>query len=229
MLYSISLICILITNFLYSPHYFLSVFCILKEKIKCRSHTLAFTFLWLAEIAKNTKPVIRYLPTSSHLIRELPQNCEMISKATDLGLIFCPSKKGARHDGCFYDPKSGKITETIQFKLKEEGSRLNYDQLTTWSQKYCNLDSIDIGFKSSQDLEQSKDLIIKINEFSSLEGFKLFFTATDYSLYKSEHTCRPDIKDILETQASFNKIVTEVNNKMIDSYGEILTEFTFFP
>jgi hypothetical protein len=57
----------------------------------------------------------------------------------------------------------------------------------------------------------------------------IFFTATDYSLYKSEHTCRPDIKDILETQASFNKIVTEVNNKMIDSYGEILTEFTFFP
>lgn len=228
MLYIIYLIYILITNFLYSPYYFLSVFCMLKEKIKCCSHSLAFSFLWIAEIAQKTKPVIMYLPTSSHLIRELPQNCEMISKAMDLGLIFCPSKKGARHDGCFYDPKIGKITETVQFKLKEEGSRLNYDQLTTWSQKYRNLDSLDIGFQSSQDLEQSKDLIIKINEFSSLEGFKLVFTATDYSSYKLEHTCRSDIKDILETQASLNKIVSGVNEKMIDSHGEILTEFMFF-
>ena len=218
-----------IVHFLYdSLHYFLLVFYMLKDKIKLYSSRFVFNFFWLAELVQSFKPSIGFLPTTSHLVRELPQSCEMMFKALDLGLIFCPSKKGANHDGCFYNPETGKIIETIQFKLKEEGAPLHWDTLITWAQKYRNLDIVDVGFQLPQPLEQYKDLLIQINEFSYSEGLNLVFTFTDYSSYNSEHTCRPGIKDILEIQASFNDIVIGVNDKMIDSCGEILIPTMFF-
>ena len=90
------------------------------------------------------------------------------------------------------------------------------------------MDIIDIGFQSPQDWEQAQVLISDINDFSFLKGFNLVFTSTDYSSYKLEYTCRPDIKDILEIQASFNEIVTGVNEEMISSSGEILTQSSMF-
>ena len=200
----------------------------LKVKIQFYGSRFLFNFFWLADMAQNIKPLLRYVPLKSHLTRELPQICESASKAIDLGLIFCPSKKGAVHDGCFYNPKIGKITEIVQFKLKEEGAPLYFDKLELWACKYKDLDIIDIGFQSPQDWEQAQVLISDINDFSFLKGFNLVFTSTDYSSYKLEYTCRPDIKDILEIQASFNEIVTGVNEEMISSSGEILTQSSMF-
>ena len=185
----------------------------LKDKIKFYGSRFLFNFFWLADMAQNIKPLIRYVPLNSHLTRELPQICESASKAIDLGLIFCPSKKGVVHDGCFYNPKIGKITETVQFKLKEEGAPLHSNKLELCANKYKNLDTIDIGLQSPQDWEQAQVLISNINEYSFLKGFNLVFTSTDYSSYKLESTCRPDIKNILEIQASFNEIVSGENDK----------------
>jgi len=201
---------------------------ILKGKIKLYGSRFVFNFFWLADMAQNIKPLVKYVPLKSHLTRELPQICESASKAIDLGLIFCPSKKGAVHDGCLYNPKIGKIIEIVQFKLKEKGAPLNFDKLEVWAHQYKDLDTIDIGFQSPQDWEQAQVLISKINEYSFLKGFNLVFTSTDYSSYKLESTCRPDIKNILEIQASFNEIVTGVNEQMINSSGEILTQSSMF-
>lgn len=227
----IHILCTLISNFLYSPYYFILLFLILKDKIKYYvsniSHFLVNSF-WLAELVKKTRPNIEYLATKSHLIRELPQSCEMIGKARDLGVIFCPAKKHTSHDGCFYDPKIGDIIKTIQFKLKEEGSFLKFDHLEQWASKYSHLDILDIGFKSSKDFEHYKDKIIDFNNFLSLKGSKLVVTSTDYSSYKLESTCRSDIKDLLDMQASFNGIVKGVNDHMIDSYGLIIAKSQFF-
>ena len=225
--YIIYYIYILLVNFSYSPHYFVYVFYTLKVRIKHyipnNRYLLRTNYLWLAKLVGSIKPAIPYLATvDQSLIRELPQSCEAISRAIELGLVFCPSAKNAKHDGCFYDPEIGRVIGTIQFKLKEEGARVGCD-LFAWSKKYSNLDMLDIGFQSPQDLDRSKDLIIKVNEFLYLKGDKLIVTFKDYSLYQSEHTCRSDLKDILEIHASFNKIVYGVNQNMIDSYGEIIT------
>lgn len=231
MLYFVYLLCILVINFLYSPYYYLLAFHILKDKIKyyiLNINRFVFNFLWLADLVKNTKPQIVNLATKTSLIRELPQSCEMMGEAIKLGSIFCPARKKTRHDGCFYNPESGEITSTVQFKLKEEGSPLNLKDLLIWINKYHNLDRLDIGFQSSEDYERHIDLITNINIRLSLEGKKLFITAKDYSPYKLEHTCRSDIKDILDIQSSFNKIVLGVNNNMIDSCGEIIAKSEFF-
>jgi hypothetical protein len=148
----------------------------------------------------------------------------MISKAINSGLIYCPAKKGTQTHGCFYDPKSGIITETVQFKMKEEGSSLiSPSCLSSWMKKYYNIDRLDIGFQSIEDLECNKGLLLKASALSHAKGAKLHLTFMDYSSYKSEQTCRSDIKDVLEIQASFDKIVSGVNDKMIDQYGDIIT------
>ena len=231
MLYVIHFLSILIINFLYSPHYFILVFYTLKEKVKyyiLNTKRLVFNFFWLAELVNSMKTNIYGLPTKTHLIRELPQSCEMIAKATDLGLIFCPAKKGTKHDGCLYDPIIGEITETVQFKLKEEGSQVSFFQLSEWVIQYHNLNRLDVGFQSPEDFERNKGTISEIQDFLYCKGFKLVLTSKDYSSYKSEDTCRSDIKDILEMQVSFNKIVEGVNDNMINSFGEIITKSMFF-
>ena len=112
-------------------------------------------FFWLAELVSSTKPRIQYLSVKSDLILELPQSCEMIGKAMDLGLVFCPASKKTLHDGCFYDPITGKIVETVQFKLKEEGGGgLSLSNLLTWAKKYVSLDRLDVGFQSPEDFER---------------------------------------------------------------------------
>ena len=231
MLYIIYSLSILIINFLYSPHYFLLVFYTLKEKIKYYSlntSRLVLNFFWLGELVNSCRPNIKFLATKTHLIRELPQSCEMMFKAMDSGLIFCPAKKGTKHDGCFYDPIIGKITETVQFKLKEEGSGFGSSELSDWVRQYRNLNRLDVGFQSPEDFERHKGLISNVHKLSNFEGSQLVVTFKDYSLYKSECTCRSDIKDILEMQASFNRIVEGVNNNMIDSSGEIISKSMFF-
>jgi len=88
----------------------------------------------LVVLLGNFKPHLPYLGTVKRCaIGELPQSCEAICNAILSGKVFCPSKKGARHDGCFYDLKIGKVTEVIQFKLKSEGKLLSHTELL----KYC--------------------------------------------------------------------------------------------
>jgi hypothetical protein len=169
MLYAINILWIIIINFLYNSGYFLLLFSILKDRTKYYVFKVDrfafFNFFWLGDLVKSLKIAPTYLATKSHLVRELPQSCEMISKAINSGLIYCPAKKGTKHDGCFYDPKSGIITETVQFKMKEEGSSLISPAcLSSWMKKYYNIDRLDIGFQSIEDLECNKGLLLKANK-----------------------------------------------------------------
>ena len=224
MFYTINFIFILIISFSQNPHYFNLLFSVLKEKIKYYSSETTrflFTYFWLAEIVANSKPAITSLATKSHLIRELPQHCEMMGIAFKMGQIWCPARKGCKHDGCFFDPSTGKVIQSVQFKLKDEGAGLSSKDLEVWIEKYIHLDILDIGFQSPKDFELHKGLIYQMDEIQRSLGSKLRLTCKDYSLYKSEGTCSPDIRDWLEIQSEYNAIVLKVNKDMIDVLGEI--------
>lgn len=226
MFYLIYILIVLIFVFLQNPHYFYSLFSVLNIKRKCyfvNSARFIFNFGWLGDLVANSKPIIpMFLSTKNDLIRELPQHLEMMDKALKAGLIYCPSKKGASHDGCFFNPLIGKVTKTVQLKLQEEGSSPFYTiKLTRWAEDYAHLNEINIGFQSPEDFEQNKDIIYNINELQLASGAKLELTSKDYSPFKSEVTCLIDVKNLIFTQAGYNGIVTEVNEKLIDKFGEI--------
>lgn len=231
MLYFVYFLGILIINFLSSPHYFFILFCILKDKIKYYTFNISrfvFNFFWLADLVRKNKKIEYLAGKKIGSIRELPQSCEMMAEAIKSKLIFCPSKKHSHHDGCFYDPNNGKITQTVQFKLKDKGSHLTPEDFFSWFEKYSNLDRLDVGFLSSEEFEQSKNLIIDANKFLCSKGSKLVITSNDYSSYELESTCRSDIKDLLDMQASFRKIVQGVNDNMIGSDSLIIAKSMFF-
>jgi len=157
-------------------------------------------------------------------ICELGSHVKKMDEALENGLIYCPSKRGAKHDGCFFDPSLGQITKTFQFKMKEEGSNLHPVKLENWIKEYANLDELNIGFYRTEDYERFRDVIIQRNQIQLVTDQKLQVVADDYSSFVTL-TGDIDVDKILYLiylQTKLVKTITYVNESLIDSFGNIL-------
>jgi hypothetical protein len=198
----------------------------LKTKIKSYfvfTTRLVFNFGWIAQIAASYKPGMHYVPTKSGLINELPQHCKSMHDAMIKGHIYVPSVKGSRYDGCIYDPLTCKVIKIIEYKTKEIGSvPITSKVLSRLYKKYATLDELNISFKSSEDLENSKGAIESAKEEAI--GIKLNITYNDISSCLEEHTCLLPLPKIFANQIINNPIVQHVNQNLMNEFG-IITDF----
>jgi len=204
----------------------------LSLKIKIRSYllftTLVFTtrlvfnFGWIAEIAAKSKPLMLYVPVKGPLINELAQHAIAMNEAMEKGLVYVPSAKCSRYDGCFYDPLIRKIIKVIEYKTKEIGSvPIRPSALYKLCEKYATLDEVNISYKSLEDLENSKPIIDFLMETQKSLGFKLNITYTDVSLCLEKDTCLLDMDKIFGNQVINNPIVRHVNENLMNEFGII--------
>jgi hypothetical protein len=227
MIYTIHVLFTLIYCFIQYPHYyyeawFLPVTTKIKPYFIIITRSL-FTYSWIGhEIAKAAKHGIYCLPSKGALIGELPQHCRAMHEAFQNGHIYVPSIKGARYDGCVYDPLTFKIIKVLEFKTKEEGTTVVLKSLERLYEKYAHLDELNISFKSYEGFILNKTLIESTNLAQLANGVKLKITCSDISTFKFKSTCLIDIYQLSLEQVLHNKLAAHVNTNLISEYGVIV-------
>ena len=157
---------------------------------------------------------------------ELGHHVIKMGEALDKGLIYCPSKKGAKHDGCFFDPISGKIVKIFQFKMKEIGSNLHPRTLNNWIDKYWHFDELNIGFYVTKDYDRFSGLISKADHLQLALARPLRIVAVDCSPYVTKDMDVEKVKYLINNQVKLSEEVYYVNESLLDNCGNII-ECTF--
>ena len=111
---------ILVVNILQHFHYFKACFSYYITKVNPKV-MLSLNMGAILELM-NTGRQVQFLPSSKEKAHELVQHLWNVHKAfLNGGKIYCPSRKGSTHDGCYVDLHSGEITSVIQLKMKNLG------------------------------------------------------------------------------------------------------------
>lgn len=216
---------IFLINFCAHPYYFKSQLWRLNNRIRehnfLKSSQYLFNFLYLAELIRNSNK-IHYIPIVRKEACELGHHFYNMGFALKKDLIYCPAKKFTKHDGCLFDPYHEKIIEVLQFKTKLAGSNLSRWDLIEWTEDYANLGKLQIGFVKSKDYARHKSLIDETNESQLLTGENLQLSAHDFSLFATGKVDASFTHELIRRQSSFLKQIQNVNDNMIDEFGNIL-------
>jgi len=216
---------IFLINFCAHSHYFRFQFWRIAKKIReygsFKSSQYLFNFLYLAELLRGTKRSVPYIKTVKAEVCELGHHFYNMRVAFEKNLIYCPSKGGAKHDGCFFDPSREEITELLQFKTKMPGSNLSLVQLNGFLEEYRDMHQLQIGFVKSEDYERFKVLIAKVSEIQLVLGHKLQISAHNFSCFATGQLDASFVRELMSRQISFSKQIEMVNDNMVDNIGNI--------
>ena len=163
---------------------------------------------------------VQFLPTTKGKAHELIQHLWNVNKAfLEKGKIYCPSRKGSTHDGCYLDLRTKQVSEVIQLKTKNLTPKFGPKYIDICLDKYSHLDELQFAFNRTEDLISAMGIIEKGNQLASASNLKLRFQPVDIEVFLSYPKSHFEI--LKDFQWQFNAEVTFVNNHFINKLGEI--------
>ena len=223
MYYYLAGLFIIIINFLQHFPYYCACFLYLSAKVNVNDlffRSFGIKIGVLLDLIYSSKQHVRYLPTTQEKVHELIQHLWNVEQvALKGGLVYCPSSKKSKHDGCIVDLSTNKIIEIIQLKMKMPGSNLSREQILRWFEAYPDFDKVQVGFTRTEDFNLANGLIESMNSLALHSNLNVRFEGLDLTSFVNQP--KSHFENLLKFQWDLNPQVTFVNDNMINKLAEI--------